>query len=285
MTWHLTRDLDVFEASAGAFVRSDTAANTMFVSMTAVLRRRGLDAFGPVPPSLGWYAGENGPVEGVFVQAPPVPMQLSAVPEHMARELADLLAHGDTAAAALSGASGSVASVDAFTARWCELTGAKASIHMRQRLYRLGTLTPPVPAPVGAPRLAAASDREVLVAWFEAFGTEIGEPPMDVSRLVDDRIGYGGIMLWEVEGTAVSMAGVTRVMQDSARVAPVYTPKDLRGRGFAGAVTAAVSGAAQEAGARVLLLFTDLANPTSNALYQRIGYEPVTDLVVYRFND
>jgi predicted GNAT family acetyltransferase len=67
------------------------------------------------------------------------------------------------------------------------------------------------------------------------------------------------------------------------RVAPVYTPKQLRGRGYAGAVTAAVSQAALDAGAAEVSLFTDLANPTSNALYQRLGYRPLEDQVILEF--
>ena len=67
------------------------------------------------------------------------------------------------------------------------------------------------------------------------------------------------------------------------RVSPVYTPPERRRQGFAGAVTAAVSQAALDAGAEHVVLFTDLANPTSNALYQRLGYRPVEDSVVLRF--
>ena len=67
------------------------------------------------------------------------------------------------------------------------------------------------------------------------------------------------------------------------RVGPVYTPPGLRGRGYGGAATAAVSQAALGAGAREVVLYTDLANPTSNALYQRLGYRPVEDRVVLSF--
>jgi predicted GNAT family acetyltransferase len=67
------------------------------------------------------------------------------------------------------------------------------------------------------------------------------------------------------------------------RVGSVYTPSELRGRGYAGAVTATVSQAARDAGAAEVLLYTDLANPTSNALYQRLGYRPVEDRVMLSF--
>ena len=79
------------------------------------------------------------------------------------------------------------------------------------------------------------------------------------------------------------MAGLTRAVAGMARIGPVYTPPALRGRGYAGAATAAVSQAALDAGTREVVLYTDLANPVSNALYERLGYRPVEDRVVLSF--
>jgi predicted GNAT family acetyltransferase len=86
-----------------------------------------------------------------------------------------------------------------------------------------------------------------------------------------------------VDGKPVALAGATPLIAGSVRVAPVYTPPELRGHGYAGAATAAVSQAAIDAGADEVLLFTDLANPTSNGLYQRLGYRPVDDRTVVTF--
>nr|WP_232542680.1 GNAT family N-acetyltransferase [Streptomyces sp. QHH-9511] len=91
------------------------------------------------------------------------------------------------------------------------------------------------------------------------------------ARVTDRRLHF-----WETDEGPVSMASVSRTVAGQARVSPVYTPPGARGRGYAGAVTRAVSRAALDAGAEQVLLFTDLANPTSNALYQRLGYRPVT---------
>jgi predicted GNAT family acetyltransferase len=64
----------------------------------------------------------------------------------------------------------------------------------------------------------------------------------------------------------------------------VYTPPERRGRGYAGATTAAVSQAALDAGVREVVLYTDLANPVSNALYERLGYRGVEDRVILSFD-
>lgn len=125
------------------------------------------------------------------------------------------------------------------------------------------------------------------MCWYVEFDEAIGGGggvTLDPGEWADARIAYGGVTLWETpDGRPVSMAGVTAKVADQIRVAPVYTPADLRARGYAGAVTAEVSRAARAAGAREVLLFTDLANPTSNALYRRIGYRPVADFAAYDF--
>jgi predicted GNAT family acetyltransferase len=89
--------------------------------------------------------------------------------------------------------------------------------------------------------------------------------------MVRPQRGYGGVTLWLRDGDPVSLAGITRQTAGMVRAAPVYTPPAHRGHGYAAAVTAAVSRAALDAGAREVLLFTDLANPTSNRVYERLG--------------
>lgn len=113
--------------------------------------------------------------------------------------------------------------------------------------------------------------------WHLAFAEQAGQPGTHAERLVDERTAYGGLTLWEDAGVPVSMAGVSRRIAGTVRVTTVYTPPEYRGRGYAAAVTAEVSRAAREEGAQEVLLFTDLANPTSNSVYRRIGYEAVSD--------
>ena len=101
---------------------------------------------------------------------------------------------------------------------------------------------------------------------------------------MDEGLGYRGLTLWEADGVSVSLAGLTRTVAGMVRVGPVYTPPELRGRGYASAATVTVSQAALNAGVREVVLYTDPANPTSNALYQRLGYCPVEDRVVFSFS-
>ncbi|MEU8674826.1 GNAT family N-acetyltransferase [Streptomyces sp. NPDC048560] len=264
MTWTFTDDADAFLDATGAWLATRPAENTLVLTVTAALRRDGRHAYGEDDPVLGWWRGADGEVAGTLVHTPPYPPLLGATAEEaiapLARALAPTSINADRATA------------QAMAAHW---PGHR--VDQRQRLHRLGTLVPPSPAPAGRPRTATAADRQLLLDWHLSFAGEAGQPGTHVERLVDDRTAYGGLTLWEDAGVPVSMAGVSREIAGAVRVTTVYTPSGYRGRGYAAAVTAEVSRAAREAGAQEVLLFTDLANPTSNGVYRRIGYEAVAD--------
>ena len=282
MPWTISEDLDEFTGQAGPFLRERPAQNTIALTITQTLRADGQQAFGPQLPLFGWWQPPGGAVAGACMQTPPYPLLLvSGAPADAVRELADMLA---AAGRALPGVNSSAETAGQFAAQWRLRTGAAAAVHQRSRLYRLAGLADPSPAPAGRARVAGRADRDLLVAWWQAFGREAGSlAESDSGRTVDHRLGHDGLTLWEDDGRPVSMAGLTRQVAGTIRVGPVYTPPGLRRRGYAGAVTAAVSRAALDAGADEVLLFTDLANPTSNSLYQRLGFRPVEDRVLMSF--
>jgi GNAT superfamily N-acetyltransferase len=214
------------------------------------------------------------------MHTPSWPALLSAVSDEAATALATQLA---AAGRRLSGVNAEEHTAERFATVWRERTGADPHVHRRVRLFRLGELVWPEPKPDGEPRIADDKDRDLLISWFDAFTREVADPVSDQAAAVSERLSYGGLTLWQADGMPTSVAGVTRTVAGMVRVGPVYTPPELRGRGYAGAVTATVSRAALDAGTAEVLLYTDLANPTSNALYQRIGYRPVEDRIMLSF--
>jgi predicted GNAT family acetyltransferase len=214
------------------------------------------------------------------MHTPPWPALLSAVSDEAATALATRLA---TAGRELSGMNAEEHAAERFAAVWRERTGVDAHVHRKMRLFRLDELVWPEPKPEGEPRIADDKDRELLIEWFDAFTREVNDPHSDHTAGISDRLSYGGLTIWQVDGAPVSLAGVTRTVGGMVRISPVYTPPELRGMGYGGAATATVSQAALDAGTAEVVLFTDLANPTSNALYQRIGYRPVADRVMLSF--
>ncbi len=172
-----------------------------------------------------------------------------------------------------------------FALKWSELSGHTVRIQMAQRIYQLSRVTNETRA-AGRLREPNQSDDALLREWRAAFsidaeGMDPGQAreaaalPLPKSRR---------LLLWEVEGTVVSMAGFAGPTPNGIRVAWVYTPPDNRGKGFAGACVAALSQKLLDEGRKFCFLYTDLANPISNHVYLKIGYEPVTDATVYSFS-
>ena len=176
---------------------------------------------------------------------------------------------------------------EAFADAWREARGGRGSVHVHvnQRLYRLAKLSWPDPAPDGTARVADDSDVPLLADWFTAFAFEVHDMGrgVDQTAAVRERVSYGGITVWEAGGEPVALAGATRQVAGMVRIGPVYTPPERRGRGYGSAATAAACERLLEAGADDVLLYTDLANPVSNSIYQRIGFRAVEDRVSLEF--
>lgn len=265
MSWHVTADIEDFERVAGDFLHADPVRNTVLLTVVATLKTSGIATYGDAPPSFGWY--DDGGVQAALLRTPPMPALVSDAPVRAAEALVEVLR-------GVPGLNGPTDSMRVFAGAWHAATGGSATVAANRRLFRLAELTPPQPGPVGSARLVTEVDRDLLLEWFEGFGVDVGEPTIDPARAVDRRLANGELLLWEIDGVPVSMAGATAPIAGVTRVAPVYTPATVRGRGYAGAVTAAVSRRGLDAGYEVVL-FTDVANPTSNALYQRLGYRPI----------
>ena len=280
MPWFLSDSLPEYSATVDGLLSRRPAEHTILLGAIETLRAAGTTAFGAIAPLFGWWQGPDGEVSAAFLHTPPFPVTLTGVPAPAAAALAQALA---TRGHTVGGVNTDPDAAEAFARAWHELTGDAIELHMRNRLFRLGELRWPDPQPPGQARVAGPDDRSLLIAWSEAFHREAQSGPENLVAMVDDRLSYRGLTLWEDAGRPVSMAGLTRMAAGQVRVGPVYTPPGLRGRGYAGAVTCVVSQAARDAGAGQVLLFTDLANPTSNALYQRLGYEPVEDRAMWSF--
>jgi predicted GNAT family acetyltransferase len=171
----------------------------------------------------------------------------------------------------LRGASGPADAVDAVvTALWPD----QRTHRIEQCLFRLDELVEPGALP-GRAFVADDSHRDLVRSWYAAFMTEVGVAERHSERAADRALATGGCFFWADESDRpVSLAARRAVVAGSARIGPVYTPSEHRGKGYGSAVTAATTRSVLAEGA-VPVLFTDLANPTSNKIYQALGYRPV----------
>ncbi|MGW2410455.1 GNAT family N-acetyltransferase [Streptomyces sp. NPDC001739] len=283
--WHLAQDVDDFLARAGDFLRSRPALHNTPLTDIEKVRIRGTAEHDAEAPVFGRLES-GGEVRAIFHLTPRGRLGLTPLSTEQTEALAPRLAglgHSPSNVTADYDTAG------AFAESWQWHTSAAPVLFWRTHLYRLGTLTPPQPHPEGRGRITGGQDREQVVRWCREFCVDVGEQSsidlIDAGSWDDSRFGDRHFTFWETsEGTPLSMAAATSIVGGMVRVDPVYTPAHLRGRGYAGAVTVEASRAALAAGATDVVLFTDPNNPTSNALYQRIGYVHVADFAGYKFS-
>jgi len=275
MYWRFTDDPDRYARHVLDLLSARPDANT--VPLTVLDTVRSGQRFSDAPALFGWFE-DGGAVTGAVSMTPPYGLLLAELPPGSEASLVSkLLERG----AEVPDVMGTVDAAGRFACGWTAGTGLAADVVMRHRLYTLDSLRPPAPPPAGRAQLAVLADLDLVMKWALRFQLEAEASAATPQReLYRRRVELGLLWLWrDGSGEPVSMAGRTVTVAGVSRVGPVYTPPPFRRRGYAAALTAACSQDALDRGAHQVVLFTDLANATSNAIYQQIGYRPLADRV------
>ena len=176
---------------------------------------------------------------------------------------------------------------DLFAQTWTSLTGEVSHLRTHERLFELTHVIAPRPGP-GSLRIATPDETALVVRWIKAFQEEALHTSLSDEEALAwarTRIGNGEVYLWVLpDGTIVSLVATTRPVSRVISIAPVYTPPELRGRGYASRSVAALSQHLLDSGWERCSLFTDLSNPTSNSIYQQVGHRPIRDFNEYDFS-
>jgi hypothetical protein len=292
-TWMIalefTNDATRFLAAAGDHLAAEPVLNTVVTANAH--RPRTWPAGGP-PPHFWWLVVRDGSgaVVGAAMrtaQEPPHALYLLPMPDDAAVELARALhARGEETLAV----NGALPAARRCADELARLTGGRAEAGIHTRLHELHEVIPPAPAP-GRLVAVTETDIDLVMRWVTAFmgdaDEQAGRPRGTGMHASHDRAellrraGEERLWFWlDGDGRPVSLIGATPPVYGVARVAPVYTPPEQRGRGWASNAVAEVSRRLQAEGARVCL-FTDQANPTSNKIYAALGYRPVVDTANY----
>ncbi len=196
---------------------------------------------------------------------------------------------GDSLQDDFTGLSGNKEFVSSLVSQWEKDSGKKALLKMAMRIYKLDKVLPVSGVP-GRMRPVGDQDRALIEEWYEGFHRDTSNEKPDhehiqkqVSAYLTAQPRQRGLRIWEVDGKPVSMAGYAGPTPHGIRIGAVYTPPDQRKHGYASAVTAGLSQYLLDQGNLFCFLFTDLLNPTSNHIYQQIGYRPVCDVDRYLF--
>lgn len=273
-TVDLVTDPAEFRALAFDFLLRDPVRHSVILTNVDD-RARGLRVDAEAPRLAIVRVGAE--VVGAAMRTTGYEVFLGEMPLAAVHAVADAYA---AAVPALPGVNGEFEHAGAFARRWCAVAGGRAEMGRRSRLFALGELRPTDAA--GAARWMTLADAPLLRDWLSAFVNEIGDGEVPPAELVAARLAADRYLLWERDGRPVSMAGRTPQLYGVTRIGPVYTPPAERGHGYASAVTSRLSAEVVASGSRACL-YTDVANPTSNKIYQDIGFEPVCDRVVYAF--
>lgn len=167
------------------------------------------------------------------------------------------------------------------TAHWFAEHASARGVTFGERIpQRIHILTSPphYPGAKGSARAVTTADARLLFEWLVAFRNEAvpHDPPIEQAA-VEKYAGGGRFFFWMKDGQPVSLAAIARRLCNAASIAPVYTPPEQRGKGYAGSVTAAVGERIFAEGKAAACLYTDLRNPISNRCYAKIGFRPYCD--------
>lgn len=269
-----------FLLAAQEWLEQNEVANGLVLGICGRLRQGPSGA--PGAAYLATVEDEAGPLVAA-IMTPPYRAILTggerSCPEALAAIARDLRAKGWHVPGVLAPA----AIAGGFAAAWTHVAGGSAILSQHQRVYAMSRVDHPRYSP-GHLRAATAADIPRLSAWLEAFHREVGEDgAANAEEMARRRVAGQDLYVWD-DGGPVSMAGRTRPTTHGISIGPVYTPPETRRRGYATSCVASLSQALLDAGRSYCTLHTNLANPTSNDIYQKIGYRPVCDHDVYVFS-
>ncbi|MDF3056630.1 MAG: GCN5-related N-acetyltransferase [Rariglobus sp.] len=266
---HRFTDAVAFARLVTPFLLRHEAANHLSLRILGRLATGGQ----PVPPDVYLAAAfasdaPGTPVAGVAIRTPPFNVCLA----YPSCDAIDALVADACAVGPVPGVIGETTEVQAFVARWSGRQNGRPRRVVALRVHELTTVN--TTPSRGVLRAATPADNPLLSAWKRSFHAEVtpeDPPPPEMLPDVD------GFYLWEVDNLPVTMACGLPSTPNTAVINAVYTPPDHRRRGHATSAVAALSAHLLAGGRSACVLFTDLANPTSNAIYRRIGYTPVVD--------
>ena len=267
--WNLTRDAAELLNHALDLLATDPVQHTALLTEAAYLAAHPSTADDLL---LGWHDdGEADRVGGAFVRAPAHAPLLSEMSVAALDELTAVLPEPEAL-----GVPGDLAG--AVVDAWGR-AGHVLAPRARITIHRLDAPRPQ-PAPrAGAARVAGSEDRDLLHRWFDELMAAHPDDPSERTYVVDDPLSFGGIVLWEVDGSPVAMCGSSRTVAGMVRLGPTYAPGERTA--YADAAFAAACARAAETADHVLVL-TPEADAEATQRLAACGFAPAATRVVLR---
>lgn len=268
-----------FLGEAGELLYQDEPTNSLMLGLC-----EGMKSAPPKNSPLLLRIVENDKTVSAAIQTPPMNLVITYCEDRALVVLAD---HLKSVGASFPGVVGPAAESEFFAAEWTKLTTKKHRLGMGQKIYKLENVLFPQGID-GTFRVAKLEELEIVSDWLMAFAKE-SLPASDQrgenqwNALARAAVEKQNAHFWIKNDQPVSMAFASRPTKNGVTVNAVYTPPGFRKNGFASAVVAHLSQKLLDTGKNFCVLYTDLANPTSNKIYQDIGYREVADSKLFVF--
>jgi predicted GNAT family acetyltransferase len=273
MRWELESDLGAFEARVRPLLEAHIENNVVATVLAGTVQGQ----FQLSPPVLAVGVEGGGAVVAAALRTAPWPMLCTPVDPDDGAALVELWLQHDPE---LSGINALLDTARSVAGAWARRTGGSEHCRTAMAMHSLTTVVDsPRPGP-GQLVTATEADRDLALTWWDEFVAEshvIDAGPEARAATVDFRISQGHLFLWHDEGQPVSMVSTNPAVAGVVRIGPVYTPPGARRRGYASSAVAEVSRHALGTGAHTCMLYTDLANPTSNKIYADVGYRRIAE--------
>ncbi|MFU8827554.1 MAG: GNAT family N-acetyltransferase [Brevefilum sp.] len=273
-------DARAFLAAAGSMLYARETVNNLILGVSERLAH---DPTAYENPLFATVSSDEGEICLAAVMTPPHNLILAgdALDENC---LTTLISHLKAEPIDIPGVIAQDQMAERFTKVWTQQTGDTCELSMRMRVYELRQVRG-IDPPRGHFQKANPLDIPTIAKWVQAFEAEALGEMHEINVPRAERLVDGGqIFTWVVDGQVVSMAMKTRPIAHAITVGEVYTPPEHRRQGYAGALVANLSQYLLDEGYQFVNLFTDLNNPTSNKIYQAVGYHPICDFLTYRIN-
>ncbi|KGX84122.1 GNAT family N-acetyltransferase [Pontibacillus marinus] len=275
---------DEFLSKVEHFLMKNEALNNLPLGISYRLANEGNHYQGE--PFLGYKQRNDGEIHYALMRTPPHNWILAVEQDLSYEDVESFLTYIDENHLPFPGLIGSKQSVERIAERWKEKTGSPYQIKMEQKVFRLDEVED-IPISNGDLQIAQPEHQEIATKWLNLFGEEAGEPTLSespedtIKRMIQNQ----SLRLWVVDGEPVSMANATRPTKNGITLGPVYTPNEHKRKGYASSLVAKLSQSLLNEGYSFTSLYTDLNNPTSNKIYQRIGYKSIGDSIVVQFEE
>ncbi len=271
-------DAGAFRDRVLPFLLQREAEHNLMISIILRLAD-GSGRWGDEPPVL-LALEDGGQVVASAVQTPPYHLHLVRMEGETEAALVEYL---HACSPGLSGVLGPETAVSAFATCWATETGMHAECEKGMGVYQLDRVISPA-HPGGYSEQATTADTTLLVRWIDDFNYLTGADRRSAEEIVAQALEKQHYWLWK-NPHPVSLAASSGPTPHGMRIGPVYTPPEQRGKGYASANVAALSQRLLYSGRLFCYLFTDLANPTANSIYRKIGYRQVCDFASVRFHE